>query len=635
MKDSRSVLNAVWGYDSFRPLQEDVIRQVMAGRDSLTVLPTGGGKSLCFQLPILCQDGLAVVVSPLISLMTDQVNALQRRGVASAALHSGQSESDQSAVIEQARQGQLKLLYVSPERAIGSSSLAFLAERPPAFIAIDEAHCVSAWGHDFRPEYARLKELRTRFPGVPMHAFTATASPAIRDDITAKLELSDPQVTLGDPDRPNLHYRVLRSHRKMRQIMEVIDRHPGRAGILYCATRREVEMTAAALVALGRDARGYHAGMSDAQRAETQSAFIDDRCEILVATVAFGMGVDKPNVRFIIHAGLPKSIENYQQESGRAGRDGKPAECVILHRPSDYLQWKKLISLDGDRAQQSLIDIYDFCNTVTCRHRWLANRLGQHYDRENCGACDVCLGQLELVEDPIQTAQKILSCVVRLKEKYGARYTARVLAGQQDERIAKADHDKLSTFGLLREAGVMTVQVWIEQLIEQNYLNQNGKYLTLSLSAAGRQLLVGDGTPKLTAAPSGDRGTEHGQSEGESDDSFVPSMQSLASFKHFEDGGTLDAVANKMARAKGTIVKYLTEYVRYHQIVDPSPWVDPATAARVLQHKHLAESGKLKPLFEHFGGEVSYDEIRITLECDHCARERSEAPSSRKQPRPR
>ncbi|MEL6106260.1 MAG: RecQ family ATP-dependent DNA helicase [Planctomycetota bacterium] len=635
MKDSLSVLNAVWGYDSFRPLQEDVIEQVLAGRDSLTVLPTGAGKSLCFQLPILCREGLALIVSPLISLMTDQVNALVRRGVASAALHSGLSETDQSKVVERARTGQLKLLYVSPERAIGSKSLAFLEDRPPIYLAIDEAHCVSAWGHDFRPEYSRLKEFRERLPGVPMHAFTATASPAVRDDITATLELDDPHVTLGDPDRPNLHYRVLRSHRKMRQIMQVIDRHRGEAGILYCSTRREVEMTAAALVALGKDARGYHAGLSDTQRAETQAAFLEDRCEILVATVAFGMGVDKPNVRYVIHTGLPKSIENYQQESGRAGRDGKPSECVILYRPADYLQWKKLISLEGDHAHQSLLEMYEFCLTVTCRHRWLARRFGQVDDRENCGACDVCLGQLELVEDPTQTAQKILSCVVRLQEKYGSRYTARVLVGQEDERIAKADHDKLSTFGLLREVGAMTVQAWVAQLVEQRYLNQNGKYHTLSLTAAGRRLLIGDGAPKLTAAPSNERGSGDQQTAGTADGPFVPSPQSLASFKHFEGGGNLDAVANKMARAKSTIVKYLTEYVRYHQIADPSPWVDPATAARVLQHKHLAECGKLKPLFEHFGGEVSYDEIRITLACDHCARERSEAPSSRKRSGPR
>ncbi|MEO1528697.1 MAG: RecQ family ATP-dependent DNA helicase [Planctomycetota bacterium] len=615
MKDAHAMLKSVWGYESFRPLQEQVLKRILDGGDSLTVLPTGAGKSLCFQLPALCLDGIAIVISPLISLMTDQVSALAKRGIRAAALHSGLSEQEQRERIEKAGSGALDLLYLSPERAIGSNALTLLGEQKIAFFAIDEAHCASEWGHDFRPEYAKLKILREKHADVSMHAFTATASEGVRKDVIDKLGLCEPRVTLGDFDRPNLNYRILRSHRKMRQIMEVVGRHQGRSGILYCGTRREVEMTTAALVALGENARGYHAGMSDDERTANQNAFLNNECEILVATVAFGMGIDKPDVRFVIHTGLPKSIENYQQESGRAGRDGEPAECVILHRPGDYLAWKKLIALDGEHAADSLQAVYDLCNSVTCRHKWLANRFGQEYGRDNCGACDVCLGELELVEDPVRTSQKILSCVVRLKQKFGVRYTARVLAGQADDRIRQAEHDQLSTFGLLSDVGVMTAQVWIEQLIQQKYIAQNGKYRTLSLTAAGKTLLSGDGTPKLTAVPE-----DNGRTERDGNTPFVPSAQSLASFEHFQNGGSVDAVANKMARAKSTIVNYLTEYVRYHRISDSSPWVDPATAARVLEHKHLADAGKLKPLFEHFRGEVSYDEIRITLECDNAGR---------------
>ena len=622
MKDPRSLLQAYWGYESFRPLQEEIVRDVLAGKDTLSVLPTGAGKSVCFQLPALGRDGVAIVVSPLISLMTDQVRALRSRGIQAAALHSGLSDEARAHVIEQAQNGSLKLLYVSPERAIRPKALTFLAPGSIAFFAVDEAHCVSEWGHDFRPEYAKLKTLREQYPDVPMHAFTATASEKVREDIVQALGLTQPRVTLGDFDRPNLSYRVLRSDRKMRQIMEVVERHAGKSGIVYCATRREVEMTTAALATLGKNVRGYHAGMSDAVRAENQTAFLNNQCEILVATIAFGMGIDKPDVRYVVHTALPKSIENYQQESGRAGRDGDSAECVILYSPSDYLQWKKLIALDGQHADESLRAMYGLCNSVRCRHRALASHFGQTYERQDCGACDVCLGQLELAEDPIVTAQKILSCVVRLKEKFGKRYVSRVLAGQQEDRLINAGHDQLSTFGLLRDVGTMTAEIWIDQLIEQRFLRIHGKYQTLAITNTGRALLKGEGSPKLTAVPNDRQNRGKDETGG-----FIPSMQSIASFKHFENGGSIDAIANKMARAKSTIVNYLTEYLRYHRISDPTPWVDPATAARVLQHKHLAETGRLKPMFEHFGGEVSYDEIRITLECDS-ARERSEVPRS-------
>ena len=598
----------VWGYDSFRPLQQKSIECILHDRDSLTVLPTGSGKSLCYQLPALAREGVAVVVSPLIALMKDQVDALVSRGVAAATVNSTQAEAEKQQVADQIRSGTLKLLYLAPERLLARRTIEFLKTKSISFFAIDEAHCVSQWGHDFRPEYTRLGELREHFPQTSMHAFTATASPAVRKDIVRQLQLESAEQIIGDFDRPNLVYRMVRGGDKFTQLTEVLNRHQGQSGIIYCTSRREVDRIAAAITVLGWSSRPYHAGLSKTERHENQDAFLEGHCDVLVATVAFGMGVDKADVRFVIHTGMPRTIEHYQQESGRAGRDGLPAECVLLYGPRDYVYWKDIIAKEKNKAaNQGLDRIYRLCNSIRCRHKSIAESFGQTYDKTNCSACDVCLNELELLDDPVETAQKILACVLRLKERFGAAHVAAVLAGNHDDRVKRNGHHELSTFAALADFSTMSIRSWITQLIEQGYLCSQGEYPTLALTDSGRRLMQGHGNPKMVHVDSSKKRRDPA--------AFVPSMNSIAAFAYFRKGDSVASVAGKMQRAESTVARYLADYVRYHRINDPSPWVEPAVARRVLDHRHLASGGKLKPLFDRLGGDVSYEEIRITLAC--------------------
>ncbi|MCS7468313.1 RecQ family ATP-dependent DNA helicase [Stieleria sp. ICT_E10.1] len=620
MDDVRRVLKQFWGFDSFRPLQEQSIQTILEGRDSLTVLPTGAGKSICFQAPALCSGlhgskgsgagDLAVVVSPLISLMKDQVDALKQKGVPAAFVNSTQDETEKRDVADRIRHGDLRLLYLAPERLLSPKTLGFLRQQQCVrYFAIDEAHCVSQWGHDFRPEYQQLKTLKQVFPEASVHAFTATASQPVRRDIARQLGLSEPSFLVGNFDRPNLTYRMIRAGQKMQQIMEVVDRHRGQSGIIYCLSRREVDTTTQALRTLGLKAKPYHAGLTAPQRKANQDSFMQGRCDIIVATIAFGMGIDKSNIRFVIHTGMPKSVEHYQQESGRAGRDGLDSECVLLHSPRDFLVWSDVMHGEaGQVARDALQAMFELCNDVTCRHKAIVEYFGQDYGVMRCGACDVCLGELELHERSADIGRTIVACVQDLKQKYGAGYVARVLAGKSDKRIVQSNHDRLNRFGALGDHGPMAIKVWIQQLISQKYLCRSGSYKTLAPTESGRRLLRGQGTPKLTA-------TGRSKKSADGSDSFVPAISSLAAFDYFRSGDSIESVAQKMSRAQSTVVKYLADYIRHHGINDPTPWVKPETAQRVLANKHLAGDGKMKPIFDHFNGEVSYDEIRITLAC--------------------
>jgi ATP-dependent DNA helicase RecQ len=497
----RAILREYWGYDDFRPLQEAAMRSVVEGRDSLVVLPTGGGKSLCFQAPALAMPGLAVVVSPLISLMKDQVDALVDCGVRAACVNSTLTVAEKRAIADDIKSEQLKLLYLSPERLLTDRTLEFLAQVPLSFIAIDEAHCISEWGHDFRPEYRGLRVLKDRFPKVALHTYTATATPHVRDDIVRELGLREPEVLVGSFDRPNLVYRVRRRSDLMRQLREVVDRHPTEPGIIYAIRRTDVEEIAAQLASLGYQALPYHAGLSDEERHRHQDAFINDRCRIIVATVAFGMGIDKSNVRYVIHAAAPKSLESYQQESGRAGRDGLEAECWLFHSAGDFQTWRRLQQDLPPNAFEIaltlLAGIDGFANGVTCRHRALTAYFGETLAIENCGACDVCLAELDLVEDPLILAQKILSCVVRVEERYGGDHVAQVLVGSSEERILQRGHNQLSTWGILGEHNKKIVRAWIDQLTHQSFLEKYGDYNVLRLTPAGWQVLRGEVTPQL------------------------------------------------------------------------------------------------------------------------------------------
>lgn len=713
-------LRRYWGYDSFLPLQEQAMSAGMAGQDSVVVLPTGGGKSLCYQAPAVCRDGLALVISPLISLMKDQVDALRACGVPAAAINSTLTAGERREVAEQIRRGELKLVYVAPERLLAERTLEFFKQTPLSLIAIDEAHCISQWGHDFRPEYRGLKILKQHFPAASIHAFTATASDAVQRDIADQLGLADPQMLIGSFDRPNLNFRIRRPANRFAEVCQLVEQRKGEAGIVYCISRKEVDKTADALRSLGYRALPYHAGLSDDQRHRNQDAFLDEEADVVVATVAFGMGIDKSNVRYVIHAGMPKSLEHYVQESGRAGRDGLEADCLLLYSGRDAIVWRQLIEKGENGADagalESLSAMERFCGGVTCRHKAIVNYFGQELENDNCGACDVCLGELNLVEEPVVLAQKILSCVLRLDQRFGADYTSKVLAGSNESRIRELGHDRLSTYGLLSEHRNSAIREWVEQLVGQSFLRKAGEYGTLELTEAGRALLKGEGSPQLTKpAPAAkerrsrsgsasdnwegvDRGlfeelrklrttlaNEHGvppyvvfgdaalrdmarrrpstldaflevrgvgeRKRDDYGDAFItaivdycstggvpvdvaevasataasprtrvdsaegPNASSIAAFTHFRRGASIEDTMEAMGRARSTVTSYLSEYLRHEQVQDPSPWVEDDLVKRI--ELAIAEVGLvgLKPIFDHLGGEVPYEPIRIVATC--------------------
>ena len=469
---------------------------VLEGRDSLVVMPTGSGKSLCFQAPAVVRPGLALVVSPLISLMKDQVDTLVGNGVPAGLYNSSLTPAEKSAVAAGLREGRYRLLYVSPERLVGEGSdgfLALLTSCGVGFIAVDEAHCISQWGHDFRPEYRQLARLRERLPGTSVHAYTATATARVRRDIATQLGLRDPVEIVGSFDRPNLLYRVLPRGVLKRQLLEVLARHRQEAGIIYCTSRREVDALAAWLTGEGIPALPYHAGLGEAERTRHQDAFLTERVDVIVATVAFGMGIDRSNVRFVVHAGAPRSIEHYQQESGRAGRDGLEAECLLIYSTADFMKWRVMLEGNGelnDASRTLLRQMEQYAASVGCRHRHLAEYFGDPYPSDGCGACDYCLDELERAAAPTVLARQILSCVVRVGQRFGAMHVANVLRGHASDQVVARGHEKLSTFGLLPHASVAEIRGYIQQLTAMGLLRMtDDTYSVLALTARGLALL--------------------------------------------------------------------------------------------------------------------------------------------------
>lgn len=502
-----------WGYDSFKPLQKEAVDAALSGRDSLVILPTGGGKSLCYQLPAALGRGLVLVVSPLIALMDDQVFAAREAGLSADALHSNLDSGDRSEAYRNLANGKTALLYASPERLLMGDLLDDIGSRL-ILIAVDEAHCVSHWGHEFRPEYRRLCEILERFPQTPRMALTATATPAVQDDICAQLALREPLRLIGHPDRSNLIYRAYPRRDQLGQVSEIVRRHEGLGGIVYAQTRKDVERLAVGLKKAGISCAPYHAGLPADDRRRAQDDFVNERLDVVVATIAFGMGIDRSNVRYVIHANTPKSVEHYQQESGRAGRDGLPAECALLFAASDLAIHRGLAKSNGELSperqralERQLREIGRYAVAPLCRHRLLTEHFGAKYPSgetqlggNGCGACDVCLGETKSLsdEEALLTAKKVLSGAWRAGGRFGTGYVVNLLLGKTDERMTRNGHDQLQVFGLLKDAGEAAVRSWTDQLIVQGFLEiVEGEYPLLQITEEGKALCRDQGSVRL------------------------------------------------------------------------------------------------------------------------------------------
>jgi ATP-dependent DNA helicase RecQ len=501
------ILSHWWGFDTLRPLQEEAIDSAITGRDSVVVMPTGGGKSLCYQLPPLIGNTTDVVISPLVALMKDQVDSLEAIGYPAAALYAGMTRHQHQQIKDRLIAGDLRLLFTAPERLVNTGLLDLLAEAGVKRFSIDEAHCISHWGHDFRQEYRQLAMLRDRFPQASFHAFTATATPKVQTDIIEQLHLRDPEVLVGTFDRPNLTYRVLPRTSKIKQTLEILGRHHGEASIVYCLSRRETERLAAKLSHAGILAQPYHAGLDAATRHATQEAFSQEKIDVVVATVAFGMGIDRSNVRLVLHTSLPKSLEAYQQETGRAGRDGLAAECVLLYSSADVFSWESLIRKSVAETEISQTEAHELLNATIqhlhairryaqaacCRHATLSEYFGQPYRNTNCNACDICLGETENLPDSTLIAQKIISCVARAEQRFGVRHICEVLRGAQTTGIIRHSHERLSTYGLLSELDQRTTENLMHQLLDQDLLQRSsGDRPVVMLNTKSWEVLRGE-----------------------------------------------------------------------------------------------------------------------------------------------
>jgi len=494
-----STLKQTFGYDSFRPLQEEIISDALAGKDVFALLPTGGGKSLCFQLPALVRPGLTVVVSPLISLMKDQVDALQTSGVAATFLNSAMAAGEGRERLRGLHTGQFRLLYVAPERLMLSGFLEDLKKWNVNLFAVDEAHCISEWGHDFRPEYRQLADLRRHFPGVPLMALTATATERVRGDIMTHLKLREPGCYVASFNRPNLTYRVLPKAQPYHQVLEYVRARPKECGIIYCQSRKAAESVAERLGEDGIKAKPYHAGLTPKERGHHQDLFLRDEVRVICATIAFGMGINKPNVRYVIHYDLPKNIEGYYQETGRAGRDGLPSECILLFSAGDVA---KQIAFIEDKpspqeqkiAREQLQQMVHYAESAGCRRVSLLRYFGEEWPDENCGGCDNCLDPRETFDGTL-AAQKFLSCVYRVWQKsgfgFGLNHIVEVLTGAETENIRKWRHHEVSTYGVGREMKRTDWQAIGRELIRLGYLRQTSeKFSVLELTPEGRAALT-------------------------------------------------------------------------------------------------------------------------------------------------
>ncbi|MFC1617840.1 DNA helicase RecQ [Patescibacteria group bacterium] len=513
-----TLLKKHFGYDQFLPKQREVVEHVLAQKDCLVLLPTGGGKSLCYQLPALRLSGITLVISPLISLMKDQVDSLRANGIPAAFLNSTLSYSEIQQIQDDARAKKIKILYIAPERLAAYGFPEFLQSLEISLIAVDEAHCISEWGHEFRPDYRNLKVLRDTFSDTPFIALTATATDKVRTDIINQLSLKKAKTFLASFNRPNLTYTIQPKQGAFDSLVSLLAKYKGRPTIVYCFSRKETENIASDLQTEGLEALPYHAGLDSKIRRQTQEKFIRDEVSVIVATIAFGMGIDKPDVRLVVHYSLPKSIEGYYQETGRAGRDALPSECVLFYTYGDKIKqdfFIKNIENEKERlnAQAKLQEMINFCELPSCRRHFLLDYFGETYPEKNCKNCDSCLEPKEEI-DATKITQKILSAVIRTGERFGANYVVDVLRGSEQARIVELGHDKLSVHGIVDDHGADEIKQFIKYLLARGFLaKQTGEYPTLYVSKKGREILnqrskVTLPKPKLASAIQGSKTAE-------------------------------------------------------------------------------------------------------------------------------